>query len=137
MSHPGMKLSGSQNRVACALTYYLLTRSAEAAPKHLVRYLETRQPDAPPEWTFFDCWGISMQEARRAVVSSADSLSGIRGEVQPLKNHVYRCVQTRKSRRSRWFPARACCLISSVITHGSGRDEAEKKLLLCSKGSSS
>ena len=76
----GEKLSKSQYHVACLLTFFLLTRSAEAAPNRLVRFLEAIQPDAPPEQTFFDCWGISMEEACSAVASSADSESGMRGQ---------------------------------------------------------
>jgi hypothetical protein len=77
---PGKKLTDAQYHVAGAVTFYLLTRSAEAAPSRLVRFLETTQPDAPPEQTFFECWGVSMDEACRAVVSSAHSDSRIRGQ---------------------------------------------------------
>jgi hypothetical protein len=76
----GEKLSKSQYRVACALTFYLLTRSGQAAASNLIRFLEATRPDAPPEQTFFDCWAITMKEACRAVASSADSDIGTWGQ---------------------------------------------------------
>lgn len=75
---PGKKLTRSQYRLARALAYSLLTRSAEAVPQQLVRFLETSRPGMSPERTFQACWGISMEEACRALVSSADSESGVR-----------------------------------------------------------
>jgi len=75
----GKRLSQSQYRVACALTYYLLTRSPETAPGQLVRFLETSQPAVPAEQTFSSCWGISMEEACGGLLASADSEPGTRG----------------------------------------------------------
>ena len=69
---PGRKLTPSQYLVACALTYSLLSRSPEAAPGRLIRFLETSQLGGSPERTFEACWGMSMEEACRALVSSAD-----------------------------------------------------------------
>jgi len=71
----GKKLSPSQYDLACALTYHLLTRSS-CGPTDLIRFLETTRSGVPPEQTFSEAWGISMEEACREVF--AWSASGVR-----------------------------------------------------------
>jgi hypothetical protein len=70
---PGEKLNASQYRLACALTYYLLTRPSTSAPGDLLRFLEDTRPDIPPERTFSATWGISIEEACQATASWAAS----------------------------------------------------------------
>ena len=73
---PGKKLSPSQYQVACALTYHLLTRSSCSAPTDLIRFLETTRSGVPPEQTFSQGWGISMEDTCKSLVAWSES--GIR-----------------------------------------------------------
>jgi hypothetical protein len=84
----GEKLSPSQYRVACALTYYLLTRCPETAPTQLVRFLETSQPGVPVPQTFSSCWGISMEEACGGLLSSIDSEPRARDRGAPVRRAI-------------------------------------------------
>ena len=70
---PGKSLTRSQYPVACALTYHLLTRSSETPPSELMRFLETTRSGVPPEQTFSESWGISMEEACREMVAWSES----------------------------------------------------------------
>jgi hypothetical protein len=67
----GRKLTRSQYSVACALTYYLLTRSSGSEPKELLRFLETTEPGVPPEQAFSASWEVSMGDACEAMVEWA------------------------------------------------------------------
>jgi hypothetical protein len=84
----GKKLSPSQYRVACALTYYLLTRSPETAPTQLVRFLETSQPGVPATQKFSSCWGISTAEACGGLLASIDWEPGARGRGARVRRAV-------------------------------------------------
>ncbi len=64
-------LNRSQYRIACALTYYLLTNSDQPVSR-LLCYLKESQPDRPNDMFFSSCWGISPEEACRALVSWAE-----------------------------------------------------------------
>ena len=85
----GRKLSQSQYRVACALTYSLLTRTPDTAPTQLVRFLETSRPGAPAEQTFSSCWGISMEEACGGLLASADSEPGTPGGGSRVRRAIH------------------------------------------------
>jgi hypothetical protein len=85
----GKRLSPSQYRVACALTYYLLTRSPETAPTQLVRFLETSQPGVPAKQTFSSCWGMSMEEACGGLLASAGSRQRTRSRGSPVRRVIH------------------------------------------------
>ncbi len=80
---PGRRLTTSQYPVACALTFYLLTRSPGVEPRSLVRFLETSAPGVPPEKAFSASWGTSMEDACREMVAwsgAGGQGSGVRNE---------------------------------------------------------
>lgn len=70
---PGKKLSPSQYDTACAITYRLLTRSSSSPPTDLIRFLEATRSGVPPEQTFSEGWGLSMEEACRETVAWSES----------------------------------------------------------------
>lgn len=70
---PGKKLSPSQYDTAYALTYHLLTRSSSSPPTDLIRFLEATRSGVPPEQTFSESWGLSMEEACRETVARSES----------------------------------------------------------------
>jgi hypothetical protein len=70
---PGRRLNPSQYRVACALTYWLLSRSPEAPPDALLKFLGATRPGMPPEKAFSESWGVSMEEACEAVTASPEA----------------------------------------------------------------
>ena len=65
----GKKLSSSQYRTACALTYYLLVRSSQTGSSKLIRFLESTQRGVPAEQTFSSSWGLSMEEACESLLT--------------------------------------------------------------------
>ena len=70
----GRKLNPSQYRLACALTYYLLSRSQETPPGTLLRFLGASRPGIPAEKAFSESWDTSMEEACEAMIAWAEEV---------------------------------------------------------------
>jgi len=85
----GRRLNPSQYQVACALTYYLLTRSPETGAAQLLRFLETTQAGVPGEQTFSSCWGISIEEACSGLLASTDSEPETRRRGSPVRRAIH------------------------------------------------
>ena len=68
---PGRSLTRNQYHLACALTYFLLTRSNDSRDR-LLCFLNSTQPGKIQGEAFRTCWGLSMEQACRDLTAWSD-----------------------------------------------------------------